>query len=321
MRYPALSFGLAVVLAGSAAAATLRSMTLLDAPVVKLSDLFDDAGPNADRVLGPAPGPGGRIVVEAPQLAAIARQFEADWKPVSSADRAVLERPGRMLPREDMLAAVKAALVAAGASPDCEIQLPGVTPPLIPVAARPRPVASQLEYDSASGRFALLLSVTGVGMEPVNLRIAGHVDDTVELPVAAGRLLAGTVLRPSDVRLARVHVVLVRGEVVHAVGDAIGMQLRHSLAAGQPLAMAELARPASVQRGALVQMVLDSAGIAVTAQGIAQEAGAMGERIRVMNPSSRAVVEAEVIGPDRVRVMPDSAPITLAGRGLALSAQ
>ena len=43
-------------------------MTTLHASVVRLSDLFEDAGANADRVLGPGPGAGGRIVVEAPQL-------------------------------------------------------------------------------------------------------------------------------------------------------------------------------------------------------------------------------------------------------------
>jgi hypothetical protein len=58
----------------SADAATLRTMTTLHAPVVRLSDLFDDAGAGADRVLGPGPGAGGRIVVEAAQLGAIARR-------------------------------------------------------------------------------------------------------------------------------------------------------------------------------------------------------------------------------------------------------
>ena len=72
--------------------------------------------------------------------------------------------------------------------------------------------------------------------------------------------------------------------------------------------MGELTRPAMVQKGATVLMVLDSPGIALTAQGQAMEAGAIGERIRVLNPVSRAVVEAEVIGPDRVRVAPNALP-------------
>ena len=81
---------LATCLAGATAqSATLRTVTTLHAPTVRLSDLFEDAGANADRVLGPGPGAGGRIVVEAAQLGAIARQFGVDWRPTSSADRAV----------------------------------------------------------------------------------------------------------------------------------------------------------------------------------------------------------------------------------------
>ena len=180
-------FGLLMMLAHQVEAATLRSMTILHAPIVRLSDLFDSAGPQADRVLGPAPGPGGRIVVEAAQLGAIARQFGVDWRPVSAGDRAVLERPGRILAREEVLSAVKTALVAAGASPDCLIDLPGFNPPLVPIEADAHPVATQLDYDTASGRFAAILSITGDGMEPLNMRIAGHADDTIELPVATTR--------------------------------------------------------------------------------------------------------------------------------------
>ena len=86
--------------------------------MVRLSDLFDDAGPRAGQVLGPAPAPGARIVVEAPQLAAIARQFGVDWRPASPADSAVIDRPGRLLPREDVLArAARGARRAPAARP------------------------------------------------------------------------------------------------------------------------------------------------------------------------------------------------------------
>src|ERR1700723_3530352 len=74
-------------LANRAEAATLRTMTTLHGPRVKLSDLFDDAGTNANRVLGPGPAPGGRIVVDSAQLAATARPFEGDWDPAPSAAR------------------------------------------------------------------------------------------------------------------------------------------------------------------------------------------------------------------------------------------
>ena len=297
-----------------AQAATLRTMTTLHAPVVLLSDLFDDAGANAQRVLGPGPGAGGRIVVEAAQLGAIARQFGVDWRPASSADRAVLDRPGRPLRREDVLDAVRNALVSGGASADCDVELAGFTPPLVPFEANPRPVVSDLDYDAGAGRFSAVLSVGGEGMEPIHLRVGGRVDDTVELPVATTRLLAGSVLRANDVHMARVHMTVVRGEVVHRPDDAIGLQLKRQVAAGQPLLLAELMRPSMVQKGAVVLMALDSPGISLTAQGQALEPGAVGERIRVLNPASRAVVEAEVIGPDRVRVAPGAQPLRTSER-------
>src|SRR5690349_14875978 len=88
-------------------AATLRTYTTLHVSTVRLSDLFDGIDTKADRVLGPGPGPGGRIVVEAAQLGAIARQFGVEWRAGSSADRAVLERLGRPLRRDDVMDAIK----------------------------------------------------------------------------------------------------------------------------------------------------------------------------------------------------------------------
>src|SRR5258708_28381445 len=130
-------------LVGSAQASSLNTVITLQGPRVYLRDLFDGAGVNAARVLGPGPGPGGRIVVEARQLKAIASQYDVDWRPVSSADRAVLEWPGRPLRREDALAAVRAALVARGAGPASHGGLPGLNPPHVPFSGTPAPLCTQ----------------------------------------------------------------------------------------------------------------------------------------------------------------------------------
>src|ERR1700723_1488536 len=129
MRALMLLVGLLVC--GQTQAASLRSMTTLHGPTVYLRDLFDDVGVGADRVLGPGPEPGGRIIVEAPQLNAIARQFGVAWRSVSRADRAVLEWPGRPLKREDAIEAVRVAIAAGGASDDIDIDLPGFNQPIL----------------------------------------------------------------------------------------------------------------------------------------------------------------------------------------------
>jgi flagella basal body P-ring formation protein FlgA len=300
-------------MASPAEAATLRTMTTLHGPRVKLSDLFDDAGTNADHVLGPGPAPGGRIVVESAQLAAIAHQFDVDWHPASSADRAVLDWPGKELSREAALGALREAVAASGVRPEnCDISLASFSPPLVPFDAVPHPLVSQLDFDRVSGRFSAVLSVTGEGIDTINTRITGQVDELIELPVATARLPAGTVLRAEDVHMARVHVALANRDVARELPDAIGLQLRHQVSPGQPFALADLAHPEVVRRGANVLMLLDSPGILLTAQGQAMDSGAIGERIRVMNPVSRAVIEAEVIGTDRVRVSPGGLPLMAA---------
>jgi len=296
-------------------AASLRPTTILHGPIVLLRDLFDDSGAEADRVLGPGPAPGDRIVVEAAQLRAIARQFDVDWRPASSADRAVLERPGQPMNRDEAVSAIRTALVAAGASPDCVVELAGFSGPLIPLGTTPRAVVSQLDYDGRLGRFTALLSVAGEGMDPTNLRVVGQVREMVELPVASARLPAGTILGQEDVHMARVSVGSVRGEVVRVMEQIVGMQLMRGVQPDQPLTMGDLARPIMVRRGALVRLRLESAGLSVTGQGVALEAGSEGERIRVQNPGSRTTLEGIVIGPNLIRVSPNTSPEAAAARG------
>jgi flagella basal body P-ring formation protein FlgA len=300
---------LALAAALPAQAATLRPVATLAAPVVRLSDLFDGLDAEGLRVLGPGPAPGGRIVVESAQLAAIARQFGIDWRPNGPGERAVLERPGRMLPREEVLAALREALARLGAPEDFDLDLPGYAAPLVPAESPVRIEVEQLDHDGASGRFAASIAILGEGMLAQRQRLAGTLHEVADLPVPVRRLAPGAVLAASDLRVERVRVGALRGEVVRVPAEAIGMALRRPVPAGQPVPLADLHRAALVTKGARVLMQLSTGGMVLAAQGQALEDGAAGARIQVLNSASRAVVEAEVTGPGRVRVAPGSMPL------------
>jgi flagella basal body P-ring formation protein FlgA len=295
--------------------ATLRPMTTLTAGVVRLSDLFDDAGPDAARVLGPAPSPGARIVVESRQLAAIARQFGVDWRPSSPGDRIVLDRPGRLLDRAATLAALRSALIAVGAPEDADIDLPGFAAPLIPEYAKPELAVEQLAYQDGAGHFTAQLIVTAEGMAPLRLRVAGRVQEMVSLPVPTHRLPAGSLLHAADLRLARVPARLAQGDMLRDPAAAEGMALRRMARPGEPLRRADLEKPEAVAKGARVAMQLLAHGLLLLAQGEALQGGPVGARIPVLNPASRAVLEAEITGPGQVRVAAGSTPITPPGGG------
>jgi flagella basal body P-ring formation protein FlgA len=149
-------------------------------------------------------------------------------------------------------------------------------------------------------------------MQPAQLRISGAVMVLTSAAVPTHRLARGAVINASDTQMMHVRVNTLHGNAAIQPNQAEGMILKHDVAAGQPLTSLDVARPDLVQRGSLVHMSLNSDGIALVAEGIAKDPGAAGDKIRVENPTSHVIVEAEVIGPDSVRVAPRHAAITLA---------
>lgn len=293
-----------------AGAATLKPYTQVAGPVVLLSDLFDGAGATP---LGPSPGPGGRITVEAPQLTAIARMFHVDWRPAGPGERAILERPGRTLGRDDVLGPLRTVLELAGAPRDSDIDLPGFTMAPLPTNAAPSLDFSNTTFDPATGRFGTMLTATVEGAPPVQARLSGRVQEMTVLPVTRRAMLPGEVVTSGDLQWTRLRIGLARGEVVRLPVQAEGQALRRPVPSGQPLQLADLGRPVIVAKGAPLQLSLDGPGLQLTAQGVAVEAGGLGERIHVTNPYSRAVIEAEVTGPGRARVVP-TGPTLVAAR-------
>ncbi|HET6606264.1 MAG TPA: flagellar basal body P-ring formation chaperone FlgA [Rhodopila sp.] len=309
-----LALALAVCVVQPAAAASLRGMTTLHSPLVFLHDLFDDAGPNADRVLGPGPAPGDRIIVEAAQLNAIARQFNVPWRSVSSADRAVLEWPGRPLRQDEATDAIKAAITAAGGSDDIDIDTPGFVPPMVPMDAAVSVAVSQLDFDANTGHFTASLTITGDTMNAITTRISGKAEPMVTAMVSVSRLLPETILRAEDVKPARIRASRMPEQAALTVDQIEGMELRRPIAAGQPLRLSDLMRPPLVQRGAIVRMEVSVGDLRVSDQATAIDDGAEGDRIRVQNLNSHAFVYADVVGPDRVRVVPGPVAVTLPAR-------
>lgn len=275
---------------------TLRGRVVLDTPEVRLSDLWDDAGPRADEIVGTAPAPGATQVVSARQLAHIARLYGVRWQMAHAAERVVLERPGRALPREEIVDPLRAALVGGGDADSLDIEFASWTPPMVPAAAFATVTVERVSHDRATGRFNAVVAVLAEGAAPMRLALAGRAIEMVEVPVAARRLSAGAAITRHDVRMAR----LPAARAVDAASEApIGRALDRPLAAGQPFPSGPLGRPQLVRKGERVNVTLASGELIITLAGRALSAGAAGERIEVLNPATRSVIEAEVTGPGR----------------------
>lgn len=86
--------------------------------------------------------------------------------------------------------------------------------------------------------------------------------------------------------------------------EVVGMEVRETIYAGQPVRPADLTPPAVIERNALVAMRYRHGRLYIEAEGRAMDRAGVGERVRVMNLDSRTTVTAEVVGPGVVEVQP-----------------
>ena len=129
-------------------------------------------------------------------------------------------------------------------------------------------------------------------------------------------VLSGQVIGGQDLSSADVPADRVRGDVLEQSNDGVGLVSVRPLSAGEPILRSDLRRPDIVFRDGPVTMRLAANGIEVEALGQSLEAGTLGDRVRVRNPLSHAILFATVTGENEVRIDPAGMPF-VQGRGAA----
>ena len=305
--------GLSALLAvcSPAIAAKPRGSVSLMSDTVKLSDLFSGLEPGQDCAIGPAPAPGRSIVIEQPQLAAIAEQFGVDWQPNSLSVQVSLKRKARTVARSRALPLIRAALIAAGASENIDVTVENGAELVVPAEFDGDPDIQLVNLDRSSGRFTADLVFAASGMDPIRLEVEGVVQEVAEVPVLVRNMEGGSVIEASDLQTRRLRKALVGDQTLLSASNAVGLALRHRWFAGNPIPLTELTHPLLISRAMPVLLRLENAGLVLTAKGEAIEGGALGDRIHVLNPVSRAVLTARVTGPGTVDVDTTSLPVIL----------
>lgn len=118
--------------------------------------------------------------------------------------------------------------------------------------------------------------------------------------VAVRTLRAETLVGAADVRLVDETTpgALSRAE------DAIGLETRRNVYAGQPLRASDLGPPAIVTRNDVVTLSYFRGGVAILTDGRAMGRAGVGDRVRVMNLASRSAVTGTVLPDGTVAVAP-----------------
>ena len=292
-----------------ASTAGLRTAITVRGETVRLSDLFVGLQPGQDCDIGPSPSPGKRIVIPPLQLAAIASEFGVDWQPGAAYQSATLKRLGRVVTREEIAAVLRPALVGNGASPDSDLSLAAFVSPILPVEMTAPPEVQTLDFEPQTGRFSATLLFAGPASDGVAVRIAGRAEQQVSVIALTHALPAGSLLLPSDLQTTRIRLNSLHGTPVTLAAEAQGLALRRPLGIGMPLLRDMLVRPMLIDRGRPVILRLQTAGLQLTAAGIALEGGTAGDRIHVVNSLSHAVLVGQITNGAEIQIDPGTAPV------------
>lgn len=294
------------VLVGTSArvdAAALRSTVIVESDIVRLGDIFEDAGPYADRAVLNAPAPGRRATLNVQWLMEAARAYRVDWRPLSRFDRVVIERAGKTISAGEIIERLRPELEREGMPKNAHVEfanralavhLPLDTPTSVEVR--------NVGYEAESGRFNALISVGGDHAGAQRLVVTGRAFRAAPIAVLRRSIAPGEMIRKEDVEIVYRREDQVSRDIVSDANRLVGTTPRTRLRAGDPIRENETRPPILVARNAQVIIRLMHGPMTLTAQGRAEEDGARGDVIRVKNLQSGKVIEATVQSPDVVAV-------------------
>jgi flagellar basal body P-ring formation protein FlgA len=320
LRYLYLVFALAVLLPVSAeaqiaplnAVPALRSTVTVTGDIVTIGDLIENAGAAANVPIFRSPDLGTRGTVPTAKIVEAIRPHQLIDIDTRGLAEVVVTHASRSISTQEISSAIADALASQyglGDAKDITVSFDRDVRALqVEPTATGDLQAISVAYDPHTTRFDVtfdLASSSVLHRQPA--RFFGTAVETIPAVAVEHPVERGQTLKQSDLTILRRPKS--EGGAIANLADAVGLAARHELRPGQPLHSSDLAKPDVVQRNDTVTIVYQAPGIVLTLRGIAQESGAIGDSINVLNADSKRTVQGLVTAPGRVTISAPTARI------------
>jgi len=168
------------------------------------------------------------------------------------------------------------------------IRIAGV--PVVPAGDRTINVSSAPQ-ELTGGNTTLTLQVMVDSRTAQTFNVTGIVDLYDDVLHAVKDIPRGSVIQLEDVVIKRTLVTDDPKGYARKELDAVGKRVLRDFKANEPLKLAFLDNPIVVNKGDIVRMVINKPGLIITAKGEAKNDGRIGERVKVMNLSSKKIIQ------------------------------
>jgi len=287
------------------AAPQLKELVVVSSEVVRIGDLVENAGPASDTPVFRAPDLGHTGSVPVARLIDTLRPHGVTGVETGGLSEVVVTRESRTYAARDIVERIASAFAGQfgfgeaknlAATLDREVRTLHVEPTAGELSV------ARMNVDARTGRFDIMFEVPGSAVaRRLPLRFTGTLTETVEAATLVRALRRGDTIKQSDVVVQRRSKAEV-GDDPLAADQAVGLALKRQMRAGQALRASDAMRPEVVQRNEPVTMIYEAPGIVLTMRGKAQETGAVGDLIGVVNGQTNRTIQATVVGPGRVAI-------------------
>jgi flagellar basal body P-ring formation protein FlgA len=283
----------------------LRATATVAGDVVRIGDLIENAGPVADIPVFRAPDLGTTGAVSTDRVIEAIRPHQLIDIDTRGLAEVVVTRASRTItPQEisDRIARALSTQYQIGDAHDISLNF---DLPVHPLEVESRATGDlqvlALNYDARSGRFDVTLVLpSSLVLQRHPEHLTGIAIQTVDAVTVDHPIERGEVLQESELTVLRRPKAQSGG--LADMKSAIGQAARRQLRPGQPIQVSDLVKPNIVQRNDTVTLVYEAPGLVLTLRGQAQESGALGDTISVLNAQTKRVVQGVVSGPGRVMV-------------------
>jgi flagella basal body P-ring formation protein FlgA len=134
--------------------------------------------------------------------------------------------------------------------------------------------------------------------------LAGAPRGNVEVLAYARSLATGEIVQPED--LVWTKMAASPSDAPRDADAVIGMTVKRPLRQGSAASLRDVSTPQVIKAGDIVAVTYEDAGVALTLQGKAMAAGAIGDSLMVQNTASKKIIETVVTGPGSTAVGPQA---------------
>ena len=291
----------------AAAGPRLKAAVTVTGEIVRIGDLVDNAGAVADVPIFRAPDPGQTGSVPLASMLEAVRGHHLLGLDTQGLAEVAVTRAARTISARDLEARILGALAGKYAQPasgdlavvfDSEVRRFNVE-----ATATGELAVVHLTFDPRTNRFDVTFELPGsAAARRLPLHFTGALTETFETVVLTHEIAAGQLIQASDLAVERRPKASFTPTTLTTAAEAQGLSAKHALRAGALIRQTDVAKPELVGRNDTVAIVFEVPGILLTVVGKANEPGALGDVISVVNVQSKHTIQATVIGPGRVSV-------------------